>query len=201
MLKVGLTGGIGAGKSTVGGMFAALGCRVLDSDDITRLLFAPGEAVNRSVAQAFGPQVIAADGSIDRRALGEMVFNNPELRRRLNSLVHPAINARQAAFLEAVAAEDPHAIGIVEAALMVESGTYKNYNKLIVVTCTREVQRLRIKGRTNLTDEQIEARIAAQMPMEEKAKYADFIIDNSGDEASTRLQVETVYRQLRALAV
>ena len=181
MLKVGLTGGIASGKSTVGRMFGELGCRVIDSDLITRQLFEAGNPVNAAVAEAFGRKVVASDGSIDRRVLGEIVFKNPELRQKLNSLVHPAINQRQADFLAQVAAENPHAIGIVEAALMIEVGTYKNYDKMIVVNCSPEVQRRRLRERSGLTPEQIESRIASQMPMEEKMKFADFVIDNSGD--------------------
>jgi dephospho-CoA kinase len=197
MLKVGLTGGIGTGKSTVSRMFADLGCYIIDSDAITRSLFAPGQIVNRAVAAAFGPAVVAPDGSINRAVLAELVFHDSALRQKLNSLVHPAILQRQAAFIKGFAAEDPDGIVIVEAALMVEVGTYQNYDKLIVVTCSPEVQRHRIKERSGLTDEQIESRIASQMPLEEKVKYADFVIDNSADRESTRRKVEKVYDQLR----
>jgi len=197
MLRVGLTGGIGTGKSTVGKMFAALGCKVLDADAITHELFAPGQSVNREVAAAFGPQVVAADGGIDRKALAEIVFSDPALRHKLNSIVHPAIRRRQAEFLNSVAAADPDAIAMVEAALMVEVGTYKNYDKLIVVTCDPQIQRARIRERSALSDEEIEARIASQMPLEEKVRYADYVIDNSGDLDATRLQVERIFRELR----
>lgn len=200
MLRVGLTGGIASGKSTVGRMLGELGCRVIDSDRITRQLFEAGSAVNTAVAEAFGPRVVASDGSIDRKILGELVFENTELRQKLNSIVHPAINQRQSEFLAQAAAEDSHAIGIVEAALIVEVGTYKNYDKVIVVTCSPKIQRERLRERSGLTPQQIETRIASQMPLEEKIKVADFVIDNSGDIGKTRQQVEEVYRQLRAIA-
>jgi dephospho-CoA kinase len=200
MLKVGLTGGIASGKTTVGRMFGELGCRVIDSDLITRKLFEPGDPVNHAVAAAFGPSVVASNGSIDRRVLGELVFNKPELRQQLNDLVHPAIKQRQADWLARLQAEDSHAIGIVEAALMIEVGTYKEYDKLIVVKCSLDVQRKRLRERSGLSPQQIESRIASQMPMEEKIKVADFVIDNSGDPGTTRQQVQEVYRQLRALA-
>jgi dephospho-CoA kinase len=200
MLRVGLTGGIASGKSTVGRMLGELGCRVIDSDRITRQLFEAGSPVNAAVAEAFGPRVVASDGSIDRKILGELVFENTELRQKLNSIVHPAINQRQSEFLAQAAAEDSHAIGIVEAALIVEVGTYKNYDKVIVVTCSPKIQRERLRERSGLTPQQIETRIASQMPLEEKIKVADFVIDNSGDIGKTRQQVEEVYRQLRAIA-
>jgi dephospho-CoA kinase len=200
MLRVGLTGGIASGKSTVGRMLGELGCRVIDSDRITRQLFEAGSPVNAAVAEAFGPRVVASDGTIDRKILGELVFENTELRQKLNSIVHPAINQRQSEFLAQAAAEDSHAIGIVEAALIVEVGTYKNYDKVIVVTCSPKIQRERLRERSGLTPQQIETRIASQMPLEEKIKVADFVIDNSGDIGKTRQQVEEVYRQLRAIA-
>ena len=145
MLRVGLTGGIASGKSTVGRMLGELGCRVIDSDRITRQLFEAGSPVNAAVAEAFGPRVVASDGTIDRKILGELVFENTELRQKLNSIVHPAINQRQSEFLAQAAAEDSHAIGIVEAALIVEVGTYKNYDKVIVVTCSPKIQRERLR--------------------------------------------------------
>jgi len=181
-------------------MFSELGCRVIESDLLTRRLFAPGDPVNRAVAEAFGPRVVASDGSINREVLGEIVFKNADLRQKLNSLVHPAIKQRQADFLNAIGAEDPHGIGIVEAALMIEAGTYKDYDKIVVVKCSPEAQRRRIKERSALTDAQIDARIASQMPMEEKVKYANYIVDNSGDIGTTRRQVEEIHRQMRAIA-
>jgi dephospho-CoA kinase len=200
MLRVGLTGGIASGKSTVGRMFGELGCKVIDSDRITRQLFEAGTPVNAKVVETFGPRVVASDGSINRAVLGELVFQNPDQRQKLNSIVHPAIKERQNEFLSQAAAQDARAIGIVEAALIVEVGTYRDYDKLIVVTCSPKVQRERLRERSGLTPEQIESRIASQMPMEEKMKVADFVIDNSGDIVSTRQQVEEVYRQLRAIA-
>jgi len=200
MLRVGLTGGIASGKSTVSSMFEKLGAHVLDSDRITRELFRQGTAVNAAVTAAFGPTVVASDGSIDRKTLGEIVFGNPELRQKLNSLVHPAIKERQLQFLEQLGARDPHAVGIIEAALMVEAGTYSDYDKLIVVTCSPAVQRERLRARSKLTTEQIEARIASQMPMEDKVRVADFVVDNSGDLEKTRRQVEKIHEQLRKLS-
>ena len=200
MLRVGLTGGIASGKSTVGRMFGELGCKVIDSDRITRELFEPGNPVNAKVTETFGPRVLASDGSINRAVLAELVFQNPDQRQKLNSIVHPAIKQRQNEFLSQAAADDARAIGIVEAALIVEVGTYRDYDKLIVVTCSPNVQRERLRERSGLTPEQIESRIASQMPMEEKVKVADFVIDNSGDIGKTRQQVEEVYRQLRAIA-
>ena len=196
MVGVGLTGGIGAGKTTVGRMFVELGCHLIDADTIVHELFTPGEAVHRAVVDAFGDRVLASDGTIDRAALGEIVFHDPAVRERLNSLVHPAVIQRQKQWLDELASREPSAIGIVEAALMIEAGTYKNYDKLIVVVCSPEEQRRRLRGRLGLSEDQIEARISAQMPMEEKAKFADFVIDNSGSLDVTKTQAQEIWRKL-----
>ncbi len=198
MLRVGLTGGIGAGKTTVGRMFVELGCHLIDADAITHELLRAGDPVQRAVAGAFGSRVVAPDGSINRSVLGEIVFNDPAARERLNSIVHPAVIERQKRWLEDLQSRDPHAIGMVDAALMIEVGTYKNYDKVIVVVCPPEEQRRRLRERPGLTDEQINARIVSQMPTEEKAKFADYVIDTSGTLDDTRRQVETVWRKLAA---
>jgi dephospho-CoA kinase len=197
MLRIGLTGGIATGKSTAGAMFVELGCHLIDSDRITHELLDPGQAVHAAVVQEFGKGILAPDGTIDRRILGNLVFADPKARTALNSLVHPAVIRRQQEWLEEVEEKDPHGIAIVDAALMIEVGTYKNYDKLVVVTCRPEIQRQRLKARSTLTEDQIEARIRSQMPPEEKAKYADFVIDSSGPIAETREQVRKIYEQLR----
>jgi dephospho-CoA kinase len=198
MLRVGLTGGIATGKSTVGAMFVELGCHLIESDQITHQLFEPGQAVHAAVVKQFGNRILAPDGTIDRRILGDIVFKDPQARAKLNGLVHPAIIQRQQEWLQEMEAQDPHGIAIVDAALMIEVGTYRNYAKVIVVTCSPEMQRERLRARSALSEEEIESRIRSQMPAEEKIKYADFVIDNSGSIESTRVQVETVYQQLRA---
>jgi dephospho-CoA kinase len=198
MLRVGLTGGIATGKSTVGAMFVELGCHLIESDQITHQLFEPGQAVYAAVVKQFGNRILALDGTIDRRILGDIVFKDPQARARLNSIVHPAIIQRQQEWLQDMEGQDPHGIAIVDAALMIEVGTYKNYDKVIVVTCNPEMQRGRLRARSALSEDEIESRIRSQLPNEEKIKYADFVIDNSGSIQSTHLQVETVYRQLRA---
>ena len=200
MLRVGLTGGIATGKSTVGLMFVELGCHLIDADHISHQLFQPGEAVYTAVIQAFGERILSADRTIHRKALGEIVFNDPEARRKLNQLVHPAVVQRQRDWLNEMEAQDPGGISIVDAALMIEVGTYKNYDKVIVVTCMPEIQKQRLRTRSGLSEEEIEARVRSQMSLEEKVKYADFVIDNSGDRAHTRAQVEQVNSKLREFA-
>jgi dephospho-CoA kinase len=199
MLRVGLTGGIATGKTTVGELFVEHGCHLIDSDQIGHQLFEPGQAVHAAVVKEFGQGIVASDGSIDRRILGEIVFKDSQARSRLNGLVHPAIIERQQEWLKQVEAQDPTAIAIVAAALMIEVGTYKNYDKIIVVTCTPEIQKERLRARSRLPEDQIEARIRSQMPMAEKVKYANFVIDNSGGIDATRGQVQRVHSELLRL--
>lgn len=200
MLRVGLTGGIATGKSTVGQMFVELGCHLIDSDRITHQLFEPGHPVYNAVVQEFGERILAADGTIDRRILGGIVFKDESARLKLNHIVHPAVIQRQQEWLREVEGQDPDGIAIVDAALMIEVGTYKTYDKVVVVTSTSEVQRQRLRERSGLSEAEIEARIQSQMPMAEKIKYADFVIDNSSDLSTTRRQVEEVNSRLRELA-
>ena len=197
MLRVGLTGGIATGKSAVGRMFVELGCHLIDADRIVHRLFEPGQAVYKAVVQEFGDSIIASDGTIDRKVLGDIVFEDPQVREKLNSLVHPATIQYQQDWLLELEGSDPQGIGIVEAALMIEVGTYKNYDKLIVAACPPELQKQRLRSRSGLSGEQIDARIRAQMPMEEKVKYADYVIDTSGDLAATHSQVVEVNSKLR----
>ena len=200
MLRVGLTGGIATGKSTVGQMFVELGCHLIDSDRITHQLLEPGHPVHDAVVKEFGPRIVADDGTIDRRVLGDIVFReNPHARLALNSLVHPGVIQRQQEWLREMEQKDPAGIAIVDAALMIEVGTYKNYDKVIVVTCSPEIQKQRLMQRSGLKVDEIYSRIRSQMPMSEKVKYADFVIDNSGELRNTRNQVAEVHSKLREL--
>jgi dephospho-CoA kinase len=200
MLRVGLTGGIGTGKTTVGLMFVELGCHLIDADHVTHQLLRPGEAVYNAVVHAFGEHILAPDRTINRKVLGEVVFSDPEARAKLNSLVHPAVIQCQRDWLKEMESQDPAGVSIVDATLMIEVGTYKNYDTLIVVTCAPEAQKSRLRARSGLSEEEIEARIRSQMPSEEKVKYADFVVDNSGHLAETRRQVEQINSRLREFA-
>jgi dephospho-CoA kinase len=199
MLKVGLTGNIGSGKSTVGEMFRELGARVVDSDAIVHGLLEPGEPVYEAVVGAFGRGILTEGARIDREALGRIVFADPARRRELNALVHPAVGERQEEFLEKALGEDPGGVAIVDAALMIETGSYRRYDRVVLVRSAPGRQRERLARRGMAADE-IERRIAAQMPVEEKLAYADYVIDNSGSLAGTRRQVEAVWEALRAAA-
>ena len=196
MLTVGLTGGIGCGKTSVGEMFVSLGCRLIDSDQITHALLEPGQQVHEAVVRAFGPEIVHDSGQIDRSKLAAIVFSEPSQREKLNSLVHPAVKEHQEAFLENTRRSNPDAVAIVDAALMVETGSYKRYDRLVVVTCRPEQQRSRLKGRPGLTPDSVEARIESQMSLIDKAGHADFVVDNSGSPEGARRRVEEIYGEL-----
>ncbi|OLE69234.1 MAG: dephospho-CoA kinase [Cyanobacteria bacterium 13_1_40CM_2_61_4] len=197
MLKVGLTGSIAVGKSFVLGVLKELGCHVLDADEVAREVVKPGTAGLRAVVEAFGDEGLRADGTLDRSKLGSIVFTDENKRRQINSILHPFIITAQDEELRRLEREDPQGIAVVDAALMIESGGYKRFDKLIVVHCDPEIQLQRLMKRDKLSREDAERRINSQMPQEEKKRYADFLIDTSGPFESTRQQVELAFHELK----
>ncbi len=185
------------GKSFVAGVLAELGCRVLDADDTARAVVAPGSAALRKVVAAFGQEFLGTDGTLDRSKLGSLVFANEDKRKLLNSILHPYIIAQQDERLREWETEDPSGIAIIDAALMIESGGYKRFDKLIVVHCRPDVQLQRLISRNHLSRAEAEKRIAAQMPQEEKKRFGDYLIDTSDGFEAARKRTEDVYGELR----
>src|SRR5687767_4052961 len=179
MLRVGLTGSIAVGKSFVSGLLAEMGCRVADADAVARRVVEPGAEGLRRVVGAFGAWVLRPDGTLDREGLGAVVFKDASKRELLNSLLHPLIMAEQDALMRRWEREEPRGVGVVDAALLIESGGFKRFDKVLVVHCRPEVQLERLMKRNGLPCEEAERRIAAQMPQEEKLRHADFQIDTS----------------------
>ncbi len=198
MLRVGLTGSIGVGKSFVSGVLAELGCRVLDADEIAREVVAPSSPALRDVVEAFGSEILQSDCTLDRSKLGALVFADPDKRATLNSILHPCIIAQQDQRLCKWENEEPNGIAIVDAALMIESGGYKRFDKLIVVHCRDEAQLERVIARNNLSREEAQKRIGAQMSQEEKKKFADYLIDTSDGFEAARARTSEVYAMLLA---
>lgn len=201
MLKVGLTGSIAVGKSFVLSVLKDLGCHVIDADALARAVVGPDTPGLRSVVQAFGEQILNANGELDRAKLGAIVFADETKRHQLNSILHPSIIAAQDRELRALEEQDPGGIAVVDAALMIESGGYRRFDRLIVVHCSPEIQLQRLMKRDGLSREDAEKRISSQMPPCEKKKYADYLIDTSGSFETTRKQVEGVFGDLCKLAV
>ena len=199
MLRVGLTGGLASGKTFIGETLAGLGCHVIRADELGHAVLAPGgEAFADAVAE-FGNGILKEDGSIDRKRLGAIVFADPERLARLNAIVHPHVFDRQERLLAEIEQRDPGAIAVVEAAIMIESGSHHRYGKLIVASCPVEVQIARAMKRDQATREQAQARLDRQMPLAEKTKYADYVIDTGASKEETVKQVHTVYQALRRL--
>lgn len=206
MLKVGLTGGIAAGKSVVGEMFAARGAHVIQADEISHQLMQPGEAVYEQVVACFGSEILNPDGTVNRSRLAALAFGTPEKPSRiaeLNQIVHPAVIRREEEWMARVGERDPHAIAIVEAALILEAGMAKRLDRLVVVTCRPE-QRIERWARRQKVDREmarreVARRMAAQLPNEEKIKAADYVIDNSGSLDETKRQTEEIYAKLEKM--
>jgi dephospho-CoA kinase len=210
MLTVGLTGGIAAGKTVVGEMFVALGAHLVQADRIAHSLMQPGEAVYNEVVRHFGREILNRDGSVNRAKLAEAAFgsaSHAEGKRasrieELNRIVHPVVIRSQDAWMQEMGRQDPHAVAIVEAALILEAGARGHFDRLIVVTCNEEQRVARFAARQKIELEtarkEVVRRMAAQLPDEEKIKAADHVIDNSGSLDQTREQARQVWEKLRA---
>lgn len=196
MIHVGLTGNIAVGKSCAAARFEELGAAVIDADRVSRELMEPGAPVYTRVTETFGTEILCKNGTIDRRRLGSIVFASEEKRRLLESIAHPAIHdaiARKIAEKEKISD-----IVIVDAALMIETGGYKEYDRMIVVACPTASQIARLMSRDGLTESEANARIAAQLSTEEKIRLADYVIDTSGSIESTLEQTDIIYSKLKA---
>ena len=203
MLRVGLTGGLSCGKSTVARLFAERGASVIQADSIARELTRPGNAVYDEVVQRFGREIVKPDGSIDRAKLADLAFAGGRIAE-LNGIVHPAVIERQEKWMEAVARNDPQGVAVVEAALILEARVGRRFDKLVVVTCEpmQKVERFAKRHNISLEAAKVEVarRQAAMMPDEEKVKAADYVIDNSGAPEDAARQVDTLYAEFKRLA-
>lgn len=201
MLRVGLTGGLASGKSFVGRALADLGCHLIEADKLGHQVMLPGGESYDAIVQEFGREILGPEGRISRRKLSAIVWHNPERLEKLNSFVHPPVREREEQMMEEIARADPHAIAVVEAAILVETGRYKSFDRLIVVTCSAEQQMERALERSSYSKEEILARLSRQLPLAEKLRVADFVIDTSGPKENTLEQVRKVYDSLRSLSV
>jgi dephospho-CoA kinase len=208
MLKVGLTGGIASGKSVVGEMFVALGAHLVQADRIAHSLMQPGEAVYNEVVKHFGRGILNPDMSVNRAKLAEAAFgpttDDPGRRasrvEELNRIVHPVVIRSQDEWMQEMGRQDPNAVAIVEAALILEAGAKDHFDRLIVVTCNAEQRAARFAARQKIdleaAQKEVARRMAAQLPDEEKIKAADYVIDNSAALDHTREQVTQVWEKL-----
>jgi dephospho-CoA kinase len=199
MLKVGLTGGLASGKTFVGEALASYGCLLVQADLLGHEVLAPGGEAYQQVVEEFGDAILGAQGAIDRRALAAQVFGSPDRLARLNSLVHPPVLRREERLLAEFAAREPHGIAVVEAAILIETGSHKRFDRIILVVCDEECQVKRAMRREGANLMDVRARLSRQMPLAEKRKFADFVIDTSGEKEDTLRQTRAVYEALRRI--
>jgi dephospho-CoA kinase len=203
VLRVGLTGGVACGKSTVAKMFADLGAEIVDADAIAHELYRPGQEVLQELVRHFGQEILKPDGELDRAKLATLVFDGGRVEE-LNKIVHPAVIRQQDQWMRSLGDKDPYAVAIVEAALIFEAGVKDHFDRIMVVTCKPAQKIARFAQRTGMSADaassDVERRNKAQMPDEEKARRADFVVDNSGSTEETRHQVQRIYSELKALA-
>ena len=199
MLRVGLTGGLASGKSFVGKCLEDLGCPLLKADELGHQMLEPGGAAYQPAVEAFGKDILDADGRINRRRLGVEVFADPKKLELLNSFVHPAVIAAEEQWIAVQAAREPGAICVMEAAILIETGSWRRFDRLVVAICRPEQQIERAMKRDGLSRREVEDRLARQMPLEEKRKFADYVIDTSGDKEMTIEQVRRLYGALHEI--
>lgn len=196
MLKIGLTGSIAVGKSFVCDCFRKRGCHVLDADKTAREVVERGTAGLAQIVREFGDGILLSNGELNRKALGAIVFANDERRQLLNSIVHPLVIDAQDRWISKCERIDPDGIVLVDAALMIEAGSYRRFDKIIVVWCDPAIQLTRLMKRDDLSETEAKKRIAAQMPQKKKKRFADYLIDTSGSFHETSRQVAEVFGQL-----
>ena len=201
MLKVGLTGGLACGKSFVGEALAGWGCLLIEADELGHEVLRPRGEAYEPVIREFGKDVLDAGGEIDRRRLAARVFGNPEALARLNALVHPPVVWREEQLIAGFTAREPKGIAVVVGAILIETGSYKRFDRLVLVTCPEQQQLDRAMRRDGATEAEVRARLGQQMPLDQKRQFADYVIDTSGSKQETLRQTHAVYEELRRIEI
>jgi dephospho-CoA kinase len=201
MLIVGLTGGVASGKSTVSQVFREEGVYLIDADQIARELVQPHTPAWQELIKLFGEEILQKDGSIHRKKLAALVFSHPKKRGLLNQLLHPRIKEERRRRVREIGQRDPEAIVVIDAALLVETGDYREMDWLIVVHATEAQQMERLEKRDGMDREEARRIISAQMPLEEKLKVADRVIRNGGSIDETKREARKVFQELKGLAL
>ena len=201
VLKVGLTGGYASGKSFVAAELEHLGCFLIYADKLGHDVLRPAGEAYAPTVDAFGPSILAPDGTIDRKKLGSLVFASPDLLAKLNGFVHPAVFRLEEQLLDQFALANPDGITVIEAAILIETGRYRAFDRVILTACSAEVQIARAIARDALSRDQVLERLSRQMLLADKKRYADFVIDTEGPKSETLLQVARIFEELRQLQV
>ena len=200
-LLVGLTGGMGSGKTTVGNLFKALGAYVLDADEICRSLVEPEKPAWREVIDLLGNGIVRDDQTLDRRKIADIVFKHPEKKKALEAILHPRVIEEEQVLYKEILRKDPEALVIIDAALLIESENYRKVDKVIVIACDEETQLRRIMAKNMFSREDAQRRLQQQMPLEEKIKFADFVLHNDSGLSELKKKVEELFYQLQQLTV
>lgn len=200
MIEVGLTGGYATGKSFVASELERAGCHVIHADLLGHRVLEPGGEAYQPTLELFGDRILGPNGAIDRKKLAVIVFGDHALLEKLNEFVHPAVIRLERDLLGEFAREDPRGIAVIEAAILIETGRYVSFDRLILTACDEETQIARGIKRDHLSREQVLARLAAQLPFEEKKRHADYVVDTSGPKEATIQQVDKIFGELKQLA-
>ncbi len=199
MITIGLTGGYATGKSFVAAELERLGCYVIYADQLGHRALEPDSEAYAPTVRAFGREILLSDGRIDRKKLGALVFGSPAMLEKLTGFVHPAVFRLEEQMLASFRQEDPKGIAVIEAAILIETGRYKIFDRLIVTVCDEDTQIARGAKRDGLSADEIRARMSKQIPAEKKKQYADYVVDTSGEKEETIQQVRAVYLHLKSL--
>ena len=200
-LLAGLTGGMGSGKTTVGKLFQSLGAYVLDADEICRSLLEPGRPAWNETVDLLGNGILRDDQTLDRRKIADVVFSDLEKKKALEAILHPRVMEEEQAVYKDILKDDPGALVIIDAALLIESGNYRKVDKVIVIACDEETQLHRIMDKNTFSREDAHRRLQQQMPLEEKSKFADYVLHNDSGLSELEEKVEALFHQLKQLAV
>jgi len=200
-LLVGLTGGMGSGKTTVGNLFKALGAYILDADEICRSLVEPGKPAWQEIVDFLGNEIVRNDQTLDRGKIADIVFKDPVKKKALEAILHPRVMEEEQVLYEEILKKNPEALVIIDAALLIESGNYRKVDKVIVIACDEETQLRRIMAKNMFSREDAQRRLQQQMPLEEKIKYADFVLHNDSGLPELEKKVEELFHRLQELTV
>ena len=199
-LLVGLTGGMGSGKSLAASYFKALGAQIIDADRISRELVAPGKPAWKEIIEEFGSNVLNPDQTLNRKQIAAIVFNDESKRKKLEDIIHLRVIVEERRLYEKYRQKNSRVLAVIDAALLIESGNYKNVDKVVVVQCGKEEQIRRVMERDGTARSEVENRLHSQMPLEEKVVFGDYILRNDDTRESLKSQVGELYRNLRGRA-
>ena len=200
MILVGLTGGVACGKSSVARLFQDCGAILIDADILARAVVEPGKPALKAIVAAFGKKILSPDGTLNRETLGKIVFASPAKLKKLSAIVHPRVAREQARMAREIAAQEPQAVVIYDAPVLIEAGAHKRMDKIVVVSADEQTQIKRLRNRNHLSKTAARRRIKSQLPLTKKIALADYVIDGTLSYEQTKHEMERIYEELKKLA-